>query len=226
MSGAAPLSEGRVSGPGDSMKVDVTVTEFKYAPPSRDKAVDNGKDNREFSRIRIAEADEEEDLLRICKQLHVENGSRYFTLSEAKVRANLQRAFNKQLAMIPVIGRKGAIEAMAYLSIEQFAWSDDWHISEWFNYVLPAHRKSQHAKELLIWERNASESTKRILWIGVTSEFKLAAKLRLYRRIFGQALSTPDGRPVPKGFDIDYFLLSCGCAGGYFVYKPKSMLSS
>src|SRR5260370_367856 len=83
---------------------------------------------------------------------------------------NLRRAFNKQLAMVPVIGRKGAIEAAAYVSIEQFAWSDDWHISEWFNYVLPDFRKSRHAQALLIWERDASENMKKVLWIGVTTE--------------------------------------------------------
>jgi hypothetical protein len=211
------------------MKVDTIVTERSWgATPDRDKAKDNGRDNRAFSRIRIAQPAEEEDLVRICRQLHEENGSKYFSLSEAKVRANLQRAFNKQRAMIPVIGDPGKIEAIAYLSIEQFAWSDDWHISEWFNYVLPEHRQSRHARELLIWERNAAENLKCILWIGVTSEVRLAAKLRLYRRVFGNKLTMANGRPIPRDFDfdIDHFLLSCGCGGCYFVYKPQSMLSS
>jgi len=213
------------------MKVDVTVTELKYAPSSAHKADYNGRDNREFSRIRIAEADEEEDLVKICTQLHAENGSKYFALSEARVRANLRRAFNKQLAMVPVIGRKGAIEAAAYVSIEQFAWSDDWHISEWFNYVLPDFRKSRHAQALLVWERDASENMKKVLWIGVTTEFKLAAKLRLYRRVFGEKLLI-GGRPPDRLYsaegkrlviDIDHILASSGCAGCYFVYKPRSM---
>jgi hypothetical protein len=173
--------------------------------------------NHTPSVIRIAGGDEEEDIFRLCRELHKENG-KYFRFSEEKVRANLRRAFNKQRAMIPVIGPKGGIEALGYVSIEQFAWSDDWHLSEWFNFVLPDFRKSQHAKSLLVWEKDAADQMGIVLFIGVVSDVRLAAKLRLYRRIFS-ADAAP--KEVPPGKDIDNFLTSCGCAGGYFVYKPK-----
>jgi hypothetical protein len=196
----------------------VTVTERKYA--------ENRKDNHDFSPIRIATGDEMDDIFRICKELHTENGQDYFSFSPDKVKKNLERAFNKERAMVPCIGPKGRIEALGYVSIEQFAWSDDWHISEWFNYVLPDFRKSQHAKALLTWEKNAADSMGVVLFIGVVSNVRLAAKLRLYRRVFGEGLGTAvDKRCAQAGLDIDKFLLSCGCAGGYFVYKPKILYS-
>jgi hypothetical protein len=120
-----------------------------------------------------------------------------------------------------VIGAPGAIEAIGYVSIEQFAWSDDWHLSEWFNYVLPDFRRSQHAKALLQWEKDAADQMGVVLWIGVVSEVRLAAKLRLYRRIFGNG-TVPK---MPAGVDVDAFLSSCGCAGAYFVYEPKTRYS-
>jgi len=170
--------------------------------------------------VRIATGDEEEDIVRICKELHAENGQ-YFKLSEAKVRANLARAFNKKGAMLPAIGPPGRIEALGYVSIEQFAWSDDWHLSEWFNYVLPDYRRSQHAKALLQWEKDAADMMGVVLWIGVVSDIRLAAKLRLYRRIFG----TGPVHKMPPGVDVDNFLSACGCAGAYFVYEPKTRYS-
>lgn len=170
--------------------------------------------------IRIATGDEEEDIVRICKDLYAENGQ-YFALSEKRVRENLARAFNKKGAMLPAIGPKGSIEALGYVSIEQFAWSEDWHLSEWFNYVLPDRRRSQHAKAMLLWEKGAADQMGIVLWIGVVSSHRLAAKLRLYRRIFGDGSSFK----MPSGVDIDGFLASCGCAGAYFVYEPKTRYS-
>lgn len=189
----------------------------------------NGKDNHAFAQVRVAQADEEDDIYRLCIELHKENGNKYFSLSEYKVRKNLERAFTGKLAMVPCIGPKRRIEALGYVSIEQFAWSDDWHISEWFNYVLPERRQSRNARTLLEWERGASESLKLLLWIGVTSEEKLAAKLRLYRRVFGNDLIKLGynlKKDMPSGFDIDRYLLSCGVSGCYFVYKPKSLYSA
>lgn len=189
----------------------------------------NKKDNHTFAQVRIAQPDEEDDIYRLCVELHKENGSAYFTLSERKVRQNLERAFTGKLAMLPCIGPKRRIEALGYISIEQFAWSDTWHLSEWFNYVLPEYRKSRNAKTLLEWEKGAADSCKLLLWIGVTSENRLAAKLRLYRRVFGSdliPLSPGIKKAMSLGFDIDSFMLSCGVAGCYFVYKPKSLYSA
>jgi hypothetical protein len=189
--------------------------------------------NKDLSVIRIATAEEEDDIFRICKMLHEENGY-YFSFSADKVRANLQRAFRKDRAMIPVIGPPGRIEAIGYVSIEQFAWSDDWHLSEWFNYVLPPYRNSQHAKALLIWEKGAADRMGIVLYIGVVTNARLAAKLRLYRRIFGANTIKVNGRPFDSlydatgkriKFDLDDFLTNCGVAGAYFVYKPPKLYS-
>ena len=192
----------------------VTLTERKYA---------NEKD-QSASPIRIATGDEMDDIFEICKDLHAENGTQYFSFSPDKVKSQLERAFTGKLAMIPCIGPPGRIEALGYVSIEQFAWSDDWHISEWFNYVLPDFRKSRHAISLLTWEKNAADRFGVVLFIGVVSNVRLGAKLRLYRRVFGGGIGAADSKRLQAmGFDVDKFLLACGCAGGYFAYKPKTL---
>jgi hypothetical protein len=210
MPGAETMPDGRMPQSGTVMTLPQQAT--GVAPAKRPH-------NHQPSVIRIATGDEEEDIFRLCRELHDENGY-YFKFSEAKVRENLRRAFNKRGAMIPVIGPKGAIEALGYVSIEQFAWSDDWHLSEWFNYVLPDFRRSQHAKTLLQWEKGAADQMGIVLFIGVVSNIRLAAKLRLYRRILGA-----EGEYGQPGKDVDKFLHACGCAGGYFVYRPKTLYS-
>lgn len=123
------------------------------------------------------------DLLRA---LHTENA--VFPIDEGEVRAYLHRAFRNDSAMIGVIGTPDHIEAAMYLAIGQMWYTRQKHLEEFFNYVRPEHRKSKHAQAMLSWVQSVSNDTLPLL-IGIISNKRTEAKVRLYQRKFG----TPDG---------------------------------
>lgn len=155
--------------------------------------------NHAPSVIRIAQPDEEENLVEICRELWEENG--LFSFSEDKVRAILHRSFDKNLAMVGVIGPPGKIEACACLLITQFYYSEDWHIEELWNFVRAPYRRSEHARSMVEWAQGMADRLGIRLVMGVVSNDRTVAKIRLYRRFFGE---------VP--------------AGAYFAYTPKNLL--
>jgi hypothetical protein len=194
---------------------------MSYTPSSK-RGTKNA--NLEPSVIRIVGADEEEDLMKMCRELHSENG--LFSFSEDKVREILRRSFEKRGGMIAVVGAPGHLEAMIYLAITQFYYTDDFHLEELWNYVRPAYRKSQHAKSLLLWARSMSDRLRLRLLIGVVSNTRLASKIRLYSRVFaGDVLSVPgaNAKVLLKANDIDAIMRAAGLTGGYFVYTPKTL---
>jgi GNAT superfamily N-acetyltransferase len=156
--------------------------------------------NYDPSIIRVAEWEEAEDVFKLCQELHAENG--IFSFSAQKIRAHLKRAFDRKGAMVAVIGKKGAIEAAMFLSIDQYYYTEEWNLGELFTYVRPAYRRSQHAKSLLEWAKGASDNLGLRLFVGIVTGERLVPKLRLY---FRQFISP---------------------AGVFFVYTPKTLYSA
>lgn len=150
--------------------------------------------------VRKANAGDEAELMEICRSLHVENG--LFTMSEDKVSGMLRRAFTKQGAIIGIIRPDKAIEGAIYLIISDYWYSDDWHLSELFSYVPPAYRKSNHAKELINFAKRCADEIPLPLIIGVISNQRTEAKVRLYERKFDKA------------------------AGAFFVYGARSGITN
>lgn len=121
------------------------------------------------------------DLMRVaCKE------DTQHSMNEEKVLAMLMRYYNQQGAMIAVIGEVG--EPVAYcLSILDPVWySDEWQLLELSLFVHPEHRKTTYAKQLMQFMKTASEGLKLDLTIGVFSNARTEAKIRLYQRQFPQ----------------------------------------
>jgi hypothetical protein len=135
--------------------------------------------------IRLATLADEEEIMSICRRLHDENG--VFPMSDAKVRDMLRRAFNKQGGIIGVIGAPGHIEALICLILYQNWYSEQWYLNELFNYVLPEYRRSENAKELIIFAKACALDLRLPLMIGVLSNERTEAKVRLYQRQLGPA---------------------------------------
>lgn len=131
-------------------------------------------------RVHIADRKDEEELMELCRQLHRENG--LFALNEDKVRDMLRRAFNRDGGIIGVIGESGKIEGIIYLLISSFWYSNEHHAEELFNFVPKKYRKSKNASELIDFAKWASDQMKMPLLIGVISNEKTEAKIRLYQR--------------------------------------------
>jgi GNAT superfamily N-acetyltransferase len=132
--------------------------------------------------VRIVEKKDEEELMALCRQLYAENG--LFKINEDKVCAMLHRAFNRQCAVMGVIGDPGKIQAMIFLLLSTFWYSDDPHFEEILAYVVPAYRRSGNAIELMKFAKWCSNETGYPLLIGVISNERTESKVRLYQRQF------------------------------------------
>lgn len=146
--------------------------------------------------VRKATVEYREPILDLCRQNHAENGQ--FGLSMPKVEAMLDRAFNREGAIIGIVGGHNSVEGAILLSINQFWYTDEWCLEEIFNYVRPEFRRSTNAKDMIDFAKRCSDELCIPLIIGVVSNERTRAKIELYRRRLGD--------PV----------------GGYFLHRPAS----
>ena len=155
------------------------------------------------SKVRIAGPEDYTEIWRLFLQGHRENG--IFSLSARKVEWFMSRALyadripvgdTETRGCIGVIGPIGKLEALVFVTIGEYWYSDDKHIEEFLVYVDPEYRRSDHADALLNWMKEQVELTGLPLMTGIVSNHRTEAKCRLYRR------------NLPK-------------AGEFFLYAPK-----
>lgn len=132
------------------------------------------------SDVRLAVPEDRDSILSLCHTLHDENG--LFSLSHRKVTRLVDKYFSKQGSIIGVIGPCGNVEGSIYLSIEEPYYSDDLHLVEFWNVVHPEHRRSNHAKKLIEFAKRCADETSLCLLIGIVSNNRTAAKVRLYEK--------------------------------------------
>lgn len=152
-----------------------------------------------LSIVRLATWADEPDVLDICRDLHKENG--VFEISEPKLRAMLKRAFDRENGLVGVIGRPGELEAIMFLVISTLWYSDQFVMEELFSFVRPEYRRSAHAKTLIEWAKKCSDAVKLPTIIGVLSNTRTEAKVRLYQRQLGKPVGAyfihvPEGATV------------------------------
>lgn len=144
--------------------------------------------------VRIATPDDYQEIWRLFLQGHNENG--IFSLSPFKVQWFMNRALFPQnipagdtgtRGVIGVIGPTKALEALVFVTIGEYWYSDDKHIEEFLVYVDPEYRKSDHADALLQWMKDQVAITGLPLMTGIVSNHRTEAKCRLYRRAFPKA---------------------------------------
>ncbi len=130
-------------------------------------------------------------LWRLMTMLHDENG--LFSISPSKVDLMLDRFYNAQGALVGAIGDVGEPVAAIYLELTQAVYSDDWMLCEQFNFVHPDHRRTAYSHQLIEYAKKCADELKLPLMVGILSNHRTAAKMRLYNRLL-----TP--------------------AGGYYIY--------
>lgn len=139
--------------------------------------------------VRIAGPADYQEIWRLFLQGHNENG--LFTLSPRKVDWFLGRAlFPESIppgdtdtrGVIGVIGPVGALEALVFVTIGTYWYSDDKILEEFLVYVDPEYRRSDHVDALLDWMKQQVEITGLPLMTGIVSNHRTEAKCRLYRR--------------------------------------------
>ncbi len=131
----------------------------------------------------VADLDE---IMRLLRIMHQEGGM--FPLDEDCAQQMFMRALrnkNKEGLLGIIRGEGVEIKAMIFLLITRFWYSTAYHIEELFNFVHPDHRHSNYADALLRFAGHSSEQLGIPLIIGVLTNARMAAKVRLYRRRLG-----------------------------------------
>lgn len=155
-----------------------------------------------LSSVRIATPADEDGIMGLCHMLHEENG--LFQMDVERVRDTIHAALvpdrnpEHSLGIIGVIGPVGALQGMIVLKLGTFWYArhDDCHLEEYFAFVHPDHRRSTNAKALVAFAKETSDRLKIPLLIGIISNERTEAKVRLYDRW------------LPR-------------AGAFFFYKPE-----
>lgn len=139
--------------------------------------------------VRKAHPSDAPEIWRLFLQCHRENG--LFTIAPSKVTALMDRALHPEQippydtgprAQIGVIGHTGKLEAVVFLLIASFWYSDELHLEELLVYVDPECRASNHANRCIEWMKGLADKLHIPLLTGIISKQKTAAKIRLYDR--------------------------------------------
>lgn len=145
------------------------------------------------SRIRLATPADEPELLHLVRLMHAESGM--FPLDIDRARETFARAFDRRGGILAVIGAPGHIRAMMYVTIATAWYTNENHLEELFCWVHPEHRHSDYSKLLIEYAKKCSDELsesstaqgggKISLIMGVLTNKRMSAKVRLYRRFFG-----------------------------------------
>ena len=135
----------------------------------------------DFHGVTFAHTSDAPEVYRLMVALHQENG--VFSLNEAKAGWMCAQLFEPGLGVVGVIRGPSEIEGAIALKRAQLEYSDDWYLSETYNYVRPAYRKSDHAKRLILFAKECAADLGIPLLMGIVSTQRVEAKMRLYRRL-------------------------------------------
>lgn len=136
--------------------------------------------------VRIAQEIDEPELLRLAKMAAEEDDQGRFDLD--KVQAIFDLHFYKSGGIIGTIGDPGkTLKAFTLLAITKPWYSYDDHVQQLALFVDPDHRKTNYAKQLMIFSKKTSKALNLNLSIDVISNERTEAKVRLYQRQFPQS---------------------------------------
>src|SRR5215475_972750 len=164
---------------------------------------------QELSLVRVADAADRPEVLRLIVQGHEESG--VFPIDLNCLNWWLTRILQPELlspldvdprGVIGVIGNPERLEGLAFLVIGRLWYSAERHLEEFLVYVDPLCRHSNHSKALIEWMKEQSRLTGLQLLTGIFSlQPRTEAKVRLYERY------------LPK-------------AGAFFCFNPLTQSSS
>lgn len=133
--------------------------------------------------VRIATPADESAVFKLALKAHEENA--VAPIDEGKVIDKIRIGTQGKGGIIGIIDGPKEIEAIIMMELAQFWYSSEWHLSELFLYVHPEYRQSSHAKQLIEFSKWASEQMTIPLFIGVLSNSRTKAKIRLYKQRLG-----------------------------------------
>ena len=148
--------------------------------------------------VRMATPADFDGVMHLGRLLHAENGQHAW--DDAKAQEIAAKLLECDGGYIGVIGAPDNLHGMIGIQLDQPWYSSAWMLVELFNFVHPAHRRSTHAKSLIGHAKGYADQLGIPLVIGIISNHRTEAKVRLYRRM------------LPK-------------AGEFFTYRPGDVAS-
>ena len=132
--------------------------------------------------VRLATPDDMQAVYDLMMLAHEECGEH--KVSPEKVLQKIALATHRQASLIGVVGPVGErfLKGYVLLIIEPVWYSDDYQLLEVSNFVHPDHRRSDYAKQLIVFSKRCAENLSLDLTMGVYSNERTEAKVRLYRR--------------------------------------------
>ena len=131
-----------------------------------------------------ATSDDLPEIMRLLRIMHKESG--LFELDEECAREMFLRALRDKEGVIGVIRGDGAeIKALLFMIITRFWYTTKFHLEEILNFVAPSHRRSNYADALIRYAQHTADELKIPAVIGVLTNSRMEAKVRLYRRRLG-----------------------------------------
>jgi N-acetylglutamate synthase-like GNAT family acetyltransferase len=140
--------------------------------------------------VRVAGPDDYEGIMDLARLLNKENS--VFPMNEEKVATHVIPSLFRDGGIMGVIGKPNHIEGLVLLRIHTQWYSDGEFLEEMCVYVHPDYRaaKGGRARKLVEFAKKCSEELKLPLMIGVLSNSRTDAKIKLYERQFGNPAGT------------------------------------
>lgn len=143
------------------------------------------------SNVVLAKQGDEAKIFDFFVLAYQDNG--FFPLSSKKTIDMIMRACRNDGASVGLIkDHEGNIEAASGVILDQFWYSEFCFLNELINFVHADHRRSQHAKALLKFQKDTALYLSKVLGYavpiipGVLTRKRLEPKMRLFQREFQQ----------------------------------------
>jgi hypothetical protein len=150
-------------------------------------------------KIRIGTPDDLDEIMRLAMSAVDENG--FLEANPAKLAAEIWPALHQDHGICGLIGKPGGmIEGVVVLRIGHMWYSDTTVLEEKAIFIHPDYRSARggRAKRLCEFSKNTADALEMPLIIGVLSNSRTEAKIRMYKRQFGEP------------------------AGAFFLYRAKT----
>lgn len=158
----------------------------------RDRAINEKPQPRSASAsVRLGRPTDEDAIYELLKLDIAENAAIVAPGNEEDIRATIKQALTKP-NIVGLIETDGKPVAVVMLLCMKWWFSKAWYYQEIPMFVHPEHRKSDHARQLIAFQRYwVDEMTRAFgyrvhLLCGVLGTKRIRAKTSLYRRIFRQ----------------------------------------
>ena len=138
--------------------------------------------------MRIATPEDLDGIMELAKLVNEENG--VFRMNDVKVVSMIWPALELKGGICGVIGDPGKpLEGLVLLRVSNYWYSDDQFLEEMCVFVHPDHRwgrKGHRARKLCEFAKKVSDDLGLPLMIGVLSNTRTEAKVKLYEKHFGE----------------------------------------